>query len=226
MGKQIITLEDVLKAAQEGVKSIPASADGDIVTAQAREKAEELGISLPGQGLAAAPAAGGDTQAALVEKICGLMAERAGAALTPEALRRVVTEAVVARLGAAAAPARGGAGQYTEGGNGVYQVEFARLMRPSDGTGAGPGRAYVAEAVNCDCADLTGAYMEWEGATLPRTMEVPEIAVVLEGELGLISGGKTLTGRPGDMFYLSQGAQVEYAAKGKVRLACVSVKGC
>jgi len=44
MGKRIIAVVDVLDAAKAGSKTIPALPGECIVTAGAREKAEELGI--------------------------------------------------------------------------------------------------------------------------------------------------------------------------------------
>ncbi|WP_461211212.1 cupin domain-containing protein [Desulfocurvus sp. DL9XJH121] len=253
MGKEIITLSDILKAAEAGQTSIPGSGDGVVITAQARDKAAELGISLPGvPAPVGAEACVSETR--LVDEVCSLLAERGAGNVSPEELRRVVSEVTVARLGrpaglgpgrgqglgaglglgqgmglapgrgaAAAQASQGGPGQYTAAG-GVYQVEFARLFKDGSDQAVAEGRVLVAEAVNCDCADLNGACMEWENASLPRTLERPEIAVVIDGELRLTTEGRTLVGKPGDMFYLSAGSQVEYEAPGKVRLACVSVK--
>lgn len=237
MGKQIITLEDILKAAESGATSIPASPDGDIVTATARDKAEELGIALPGEAaesdsntMSQADTSGPKSE--VVEQVVDIIAAKSGADMSADDLRRVVGEVVARRLAAAtparaaapadtpegAAPRPGKDGQYTDA-DGVFLVECERLLK-----GASDSGTFVAEGVNCTCADLSGAIMQWENATLPRTMETSEIAVVIEGELKLSANGKTLYGKPGDMLYLPAGAQVEYAARGRVRLACVSAK--
>lgn len=255
MGKQIITLEDILMAAESGATSIPASSDGDIITATARDKAEELGIALPGEpvthnsnaevasvagamlgGAASDVAASPGGAGQVVAQVVDLIAQQADGEMNADDLRRVVTEVVAKRLADASAsvpaatlpssaasssgdaPRQGKDGQYTDA-DGVFLVECERLLK-----GASENGTFVAEGVNCTCADLSGAIMQWENATLPRTMETGEIAVVIEGELKLSCNGKTLVGKPGDMLYLPAGADVEYAADKRVRLACVSAK--
>ena len=51
---------------------------------------------------------------------------------------------------------------------------------------------------------------------------VPEVAVVLEGELRLTVGGRTLTAKPGIWCTSTKAVQVAYAASGRVRVACVN----
>lgn len=228
MGKRIITLDDILAAAQAGDRSIPAAPEGQIITAQAREKAAELGLALPGEDAPDAPAAKDEEQ--VVRQVAEMVAAKAGTAMSSDEVRRVVGEVVAARLAGAkaapvspaasapAAPVQGMDGQYTDAG-GVFLVECERLFKDSPS-----GGAFVAEGVNCTCADLSGAIMQWGGESMPRTMERSEIAVVIEGELTLACNGAKLVGKPGDMLYLPAGAEVEYSSAGRVRLACVSAK--
>jgi len=204
MGKRIITLDDILAAAQAGDRSIPAGEDAP-----------------------AAPVDSGNEQ--VVRQVAELVAAKAGTAMSPDEVRRVVGEVVAARLAgpkaapaasasAPVAPTQGKDGQYTDAG-GVFLVECERLFKDSP-----TGGAFVAEGVNCTCADLSGAIMQWDGDNMARTMERSEIAVVIEGELTLACNGAKLVGKPGDMLYLPAGAEVEYSSTGRVRLACVSAK--
>lgn len=64
--------------------------------------------------------------------------------------------------------------------------------------------------------------MEWEKASFRRTVEHPEIGVVVSGELHLTVGGKTMTAAAGDMVYFPQGVKVIYSTPSRVKLACIN----
>jgi ethanolamine utilization protein EutQ len=107
--------------------------------------------------------------------------------------------------------------------DGVCFVSGARLLEGGSGPVPVEAKALVAGAIRCGGSQkLAGGYMDWQKASFSRTVEFPEIGVVIEGELQLTVGGKTLTARPGDMVYFPKGAQVVYSAPARVRIACVN----
>jgi len=69
---------------------------------------------------------------------------------------------------------------------------------------------------------MSAGYLAWERASFSRVVETPEVGVVIEGELHLTAGGRTMIGRPGDMIYLPKGAKVIYSTPTKVKIACVN----
>jgi ethanolamine utilization protein EutQ len=226
MGKCIIAVTDVLEAARRGDKTIPASPSECIVTPGARDKAAELGI-LISEGpdfAAAAPSEAAPAQREkLVREVCALMKERLPAGVTNQELERLVRSAVAARIEGSGPSAAPDAPEHLSCSDGVCFISGARLR---DG-GAGPvpvaEKALVAEAIRCGGdVKLAGGYMEWQQAAFTRTVEFPEIGIVIEGELHLTVGGKTLVAKAGDMVYFPKGAQVVYSAPGRVRVACVN----
>lgn len=227
MGKCIIAVTDVLEVAQRGDKTIAANPTECIVTPGARDKAAELGILISEgpDSPAAAPAKPSEavpSQAeALVREVCLLMQERLPAGVAASELERLVRSAVAARLDASGPSSA--APQDASLAGGVCFVSGARLLEGGAGPVPVAEKALVAEAIRCgDDVKLAGGYMEWQKAAFNRTVEFPEIGIVIEGELHLAVDGKTLVAKAGDMVYLPKGAQVAYSAPGRVRVACVN----
>jgi ethanolamine utilization protein EutQ len=141
-------------------------------------------------------------------------------------VERIVRGVVEAKLGAgqarAAAPGNNDS-SFTDQVEGVCFISGERVLKSSSGPVPVAEKVMVADALygNGD-ARLAGGFMEWEGASFPRTVESAEIGIVLQGELHLTVGGQTRVGKPGDMIYFPKGSKVIYSAPSRVRLACVN----
>jgi ethanolamine utilization protein EutQ len=234
VGKCIIAVEDILEAARAGRKTIAAASAECIVTPGARDKAAELGITIA-DGAEAAPAASVPSSAGgavspstevLVQEVCRLLKDRMPAGGKAADLEALVRSAVAARLSGAARPAAAVSGPASPApADGVCLVSGQRLQAGEGGSPPlpVPEAAIVADAVRCGMeSNLAAGYMEWQKAAFTRTVEFPEVAVVLEGELHLAVGGRTLVARPGDMLYFRKGVQVGYTAPARVKIACVN----
>ncbi len=233
MGKCIIAVEDILEAAKAGRKTLAAPTAECIVTPGARDKAAELGITIA-DGEAGAPAPAVAPAAAakpaappetLVQEVCRLMKDRLPAGAAAKDLEALVRSAVSARISGNGRPAgaESGAAPTAAAPDGVCFVSGARLLTDAGTPAPVPEAAIVADALRCGMeSKLAAGYMEWQKAGFTRTVEFPEVAVVLEGELHLTVGGRSLTAKPGDMLYFRKGVQVAYSAPGRVRIACVN----
>jgi len=249
MAKCIITEADILQAAATGQKILAAPDCECIVTDQARDRALELGVALPGEGGACAPAgsgagtAGAGTQAfgpdraaevssdagmgrlvsQLVRAVCGKLPPGSDTA----EVERLVRGAVAARMpslpGRSEPTETDGQGAAAPCEGGVRFIEAARLIRQG-GKGANvPGQALLAEALASPGeAALAAGYLAWERASFSREVDAAELGVVIEGELHLTVGGRTIIGKPGDMVYLPKGAKVLYSTPSRVMMACVN----
>ena len=236
MGKRLITAVDVRTAAQSGQQTLTVPADSCIVTPMARDEAFNRGITLDdGSGdrpsLGDCPPTAAPAPAdALIKEVSALMSARMPAGSLPADLEGLVREVVAAKLqpNVKLQPGRSdanaaAAGSDTTAAQGVRLIDGQRLI--DDGGTPLPvdEKMLVADAIGDAAEDrLAGGYMVWERAAFNRQVEVPEIAVVLEGELALKVGGNTLKGKPGDMIYLPKGTAVEYSANSKVKLACIN----
>ncbi|MCG8530367.1 MAG: cupin domain-containing protein [Desulfovibrionales bacterium] len=163
----------------------------------------------------------------IVLQVCALLHDKLPDGVTPEMLETIVRRVVFSRLGdatcsdavpAASAPVVEG---MTAGG--VCFVERQRLEKQGASPVPVSEQVFIADAIGaCDNAKLAGGYMEWERASFTRTVEAPEIAVVLDGELHLTVGGQTQIGKAGDMVYFPEGVELTYGTPTSVRIACVN----
>ena len=234
MAKRIITEADILAAAERGDKTLPVPPAECIVTAQARDKALEHGVTLdegaaacePCAAMAAASAvaAPADTSKADLEAVVGKVVDRMRDVLPQgtdtATVARLVRDAVAARMGGRPEAA-------TEGGmpraaSGVIVIDSAGLLKKSGGT-AIREQAVLAEAIGRPGESrLAAGYLAWEGMSFERNVDVPELIVVIEGELHLKYDGRTAVAKPGDMAYLPEGSHVSLDAPSRVKVACIN----
>lgn len=226
MGKRLITVDDIVKAAEAGNTTILAPSGESIITPMARDRADALGVVID-QGAAAT----GQTKASgkqpsqadlVVSQVCKLIQDKLPPGVDSVNLERLVREKVTARLN----PSQSGPMPSAKDDSCMMGVCFIDGQRLMDG-GGGPipvdEKVLVADAIECgEESKLAGGYMEWEKASFNRTVDFPEIGVVIEGELHLTVNGKTLIGKPGDMVYFPKDANVIYSTPSKVKLACIN----
>jgi len=244
MGKRVITVADVLRAAEAGEAAISVPSEQCIVTPGARDQAESLEIELveaggesvalsgpepEEQAPACASSAGeGDAGTAhegedVVRQVCSLIESRLPASLAGTELERLVREVVAARLGESG-DASGHECESRIGG--VCLINGTRLLESGTGPVPVDEKVLLADAIGGDDeVPLTGGYMEWEKSSFRRTVECAEISVIVDGELHLTVGGKTLVGRAGDMLYFPKGVNVLYSTPSRVRMACINAAG-
>lgn len=239
MGKRLITAAEVRTAAQSGQQTLEVPADTCIITPMARDEAFTLGITLddgqsdcpPQAACALGAPSPADTRIkadTLIKEVSSLMQSRLPAGSLPGNLEGLVREVVAAKLQPSAKRQPEVAAPVTEGqgpgeAQGVRIIDGQRLIEDQSSPLPVDEKMLVADAIGDAGEDrLAGGYMVWEKASFNRQVEVPEIAVVLEGELSLKVGGKTLTGKPGDMIYFPKGAAVAYSTASRVKLACIN----
>jgi ethanolamine utilization protein EutQ len=133
---------------------------------------------------------------------------------------RLVRDAVAARMtGSDEDTSVGGA---LAAASGIIFVDAAKTLDKM-GTPAIKEQALLAEAIGRPGElKLSAGYLVWEGMSFERSVEVPEIIVVLEGELHLKFDGRNTIAKPGDMAYLPEGVRVVLDAPARVKLACIN----
>lgn len=73
-----------------------------------------------------------------------------------------------------------------------------------------------------DGSPMGGGYLEWNALSFPWRLTYAEIDVVLEGELHITSGGRTVVGKPGDMLFIPKDTDVIFSSPGHVRFVYVT----
>lgn len=230
MSKYLITAADIREAARTGRTSISVPSQDCIITPMAVDEANALNISLE-EKPEETPSAGdcpNSTTAMqpddLTQKAVRLLQAKGLSDMPATEIEKVVKEVVAARIGKNACPSQQSSAQPAAGNSqGVRLIDCKRLLAESNKLVPVAEKMLIATAVGGEAGErLTGGYMVWENATFHRRLDVPEIAVVIEGELHLAIDGDTLVAGPGDMIYFPKGATVEYHAPAAVKLACVN----
>ncbi len=105
---------------------------------------------------------------------------------------------------------------------GVSLIDGEALLGKDSGP-AIPGKVQISDAIRChEDTHLTATFMQWEKSSFSRTVESPEISIVIDGEMEIIADGHSMKAKAGDMLYMARGAKVEYNTTSRVKLACVS----
>lgn len=69
---------------------------------------------------------------------------------------------------------------------------------------------------------MAAGVMEVEGTQFPWTLSYDEYDIVLSGTLEIKVGGRTYTGRAGDIFYIPKGSSISFCSPDKARYVYVT----
>ncbi|PKN30935.1 MAG: hypothetical protein CVU64_00850 [Deltaproteobacteria bacterium HGW-Deltaproteobacteria-21] len=229
MSRRLITAADVRKSAEAGNKTMFCPPEECIITPMARDEAAARGVVFGEKPLPSTTPAQ-DSQAphlfqgeSIVSKVCDLIKERLPATADTPQLERLVRNAVALRLGALQTETESQQDTAVSRAEGVCCINGKRLIEGAGGPIPVEEKVLVAKAIGQgENARLAGGFMAWEKASFSRVVEFQEIGVVIEGELHLSVGGKTLIGKPGDMLYFPRGISVVYSTPSSVKMACVN----
>ena len=231
MGKRLLTIEDVSAAGAAGKLILHVPAAEYIVTPGAADKAIELGITLADsmdeiKEIKDAETPKQENQPnAIVSAVLAEMKDQLPANISSSELEKLITEVVTGQTSTPAAidssPSET-ASQQTEGS--VKHIQSNRIFKDEQsGTPAVDEQVLVANAISSDDdVKMSGGYMEWDNAGFDREMSHSEINILLNGNLVIKEGARTIQVKTGDMVYLPKGVSVRYESSEKVRLACVN----
>ena len=170
------------------------------------------------------PDVGTDSYAADMDRVLSQAMEEVKGRIPPSVdttrVERLVREAVASRL---AGKSKGNSTRIAAGSSGVCLLTGKKAGGNETPSVPADGKSIVAEFLNCDAgAELSAGHLEWEKGVFKRTVEFPEIGIVIEGKLRLGADGETMELGPGDMVYFPAGTSVKYDAGSKVKMACVN----
>ncbi len=236
MGKQVVSVDDILEAAQRADKRLNVRQGDCIVTPGAWDKIEELGVVFADDSSGPQPvAAENGTKAQKVgkgqmdEKTLSDQVSRLLRAQLPnvdrEHLELLVAKACKAKLSGKCSGAASTAAPVSNSaaGGGVSIISSKELLGKVNGP-AVPGKVTVSDVVRpCQGSSCAVTFMEWEKASFNRTLEATEIDLVVEGDLIVKVNGKSMKAGPGDVLYLKEGVSVVYSTSSKVKLTCINV---
>lgn len=233
MSKKLITAETIREIKAKGQTQVEVDITNCIITPEAKEVAEQLGVEVVCQGGAGFAVAkpqpqpvssntnsNGLTEAelkavrkAVVDKLPkGVMVSDA---LIDQLVSRAIKESKHPAVNSGSATQNKKSGVKVVKGN-------ATALDIFEGAGK-EKRVGIADVITTeDNSSMAAGYMAWENAFFPWTLNYDEVDVILEGELHIRCQGETTIGKVGDIIFIPKGSEIEFGTPSKVRFVYVA----
>ncbi len=232
MSKQLITAEVVRTYKQQGQTQLECDPKLCILTPEAREVANELGIEIvaPTKGQKENKSSVVNNAKQLSDQDFQLIREAVlqkmpkGAKISDELLEQLVIRAIKQEQHAQHLNT---GSQSTESSitikSGIKLVR-GNLAKTELFEGAGPNnKVSIADVITGqDKSSMSAGYMSWEKGFFPWTLNYDEVQVVLEGELHITSQGETVIGKPGDIIFVPKSSSIMFGTPTKVRFVYIA----
>lgn len=239
MGKQVITADEVQKAAADGGKILEYNKQDCIVTPGAWDKIEELGVAFAEdvcsssdcvmqseptvpETVSGSNSAFGTTQIqSITDRVCAILKDKVPGTNSSE-LFAIVKSVVESKFTPRSVGTVDNGNSAIKVVGGVSLINGDELLDKDSGPSI-PGKVQISDAIRChEDTYLTATFMKWENSSFSRTVEAPEISIIIDGEMEVITDGHSMKAKAGDILYMARGARVEYKTPSMVKLACVS----
>ena len=225
--KKLITANDIRAAHARGEQEMSVVLRASIITPEAREVAELLGVTIsecdesaPG-AVAAAPAAvtDGKTESQRIREtiIAQLPEGQFTESLVAQLMDKVMKEKQSLEQGGMQPSFNSVTGK---GGVKVIDgssVKFGRF------DGAQPHCVGLTDLVtDQDGSSMAAGFMQWDNAFFPWTLNYDEIDMILEGELHVRHEGETMVAKAGDVMFIPKGSSIEFGTPSTVKFLYVA----
>lgn len=225
--KKLITANDIRAAHARGEQEMSVVLRASIITPEAREVAELLGVTIsecdesaPG-AVAAAPAAvtDGKTESQRIREtiIAQLPEGQFTESLVAQLMDKVMKEKQSLEQGGMQPSFNSVTGK---GGVKVIDgssVKFGRF------DGAQPHCVGLTDLVtDQDGSSMAAGFMQWDNAFFPWTLNYDEIDMILEGELHVRHEGETMIAKAGDVMFIPKGSSIEFGTPSTVKFLYVA----
>ncbi|CAA0354567.1 ethanolamine utilization acetate kinase EutQ [Klebsiella oxytoca] len=221
--KKLITANDIRAAHARGEEEISVVLRASIITPEAREVAELLGVAIKecdeSAPEATVPVEEGKTESQRIREtiIAQLPEGQFTESLVAQLMDKVMKEKQSLVLGDMqpsfkAVTGKGGV-KVIDGSS----VKFGRF------DGAEPHCVGLTDLVTeQDGSSMAAGFMQWENAFFPWTLNYDEVDMVLEGELHVRHEGETMVAKAGDVMFIPKGSSIEFGTPSTVRFLYVA----
>lgn len=238
MSKQLITAETIREIKAKGQTQIEMSPTNCIITPEAKEVAEQLGVEIIDKSCPT------PNTATLKPSIVSPSSTQATACNTSNLDKKelaAIKEAVIAKLpqGATISDAlidqlvcralKENKHNHSTNPTPNKHPTGIKVVKGSTTKldifeGAGKEkRVGIADVITSDDnSSMAAGYMAWENAFFPWTLNYDEVDVILEGELHIRCQGETTIGKAGDILFIPKGSTIEFGTPTKVRFAYIA----
>ena len=221
--KKLITANDIRAAHARGEEEISVVLRASIITPEAREVAELLGVAIKecdeSAPEAAVPVEEGKTESQRIREtiIAQLPEGQFTESLVAQLMDKVMKEKQSLEQGGMQPSFNSVTGK---GGVKVIDgssVKFGRF------DGAEPHCVGLTDLVTeQDGSSMAAGFMQWENAFFPWTLNYDEVDMVLEGELHVRHEGETMVAKAGDVMFIPKGSSIEFGTPSTVRFLYVA----
>ena len=230
MSKKLITAETIREIKAKGQTQVEVDFANCIITPEAKEVAEQLGVAIVCQG---------DIGAATKPQQASVSGNTASlSAVELKAVRQavidklpkgvMVSDTLIDQLvcrtikeGNQPVAAKNTLAQKKTSGIKVVKGS-ATALDIFEGAGK-EKRVGIADVITTDDnSSMAAGYMAWENAFFPWTLNYDEVDVILEGELHIRCQGETTIGKAGDIMFIPKGSTIEFGTPSKVRFVYVA----
>ena len=215
--KRLITAAVVRQEKQAGKKRLEITLPQCIITPEARQVAEQIGLELVETVASPKPVSCPEDSDLAVIRAAVLARLPAGS--VPEDL---VNQLIKKAVRTVPQPADG-AFQALTSGKGIKRVDGGSItLGVFEGAGK-ENRVGIVDVVTAEDGSSMGAgFMAWENCFFPWTLTYDEVDLVLEGELHIRCNGETTVGKTGDVLFIPKNTSIEFGTPTRVKFFYVA----
>lgn len=221
--KKLITANDIRAAHARGEAEISVVLRASIITPEAREVAELLGVAIQEcDESASEPTASAAEKKTESQRIRETIIAQLPEGQFTESLVAQLMEKVMKEKQSLGMDAMQPSFKAVTGKGGVKvidgsSVKFGRF------DGAEPHCVGLTDLVTGqDGSSMAAGFMQWENAFFPWTLNYDEVDMVLEGELHVRHEGETMVAKAGDVMFIPKGSSIEFGTPSTVRFLYVA----
>jgi Ethanolamine utilization protein len=220
--KTLITANDIRAAHARGEQNLSVVLRTSIITPEAREVAELLGVNITEcdeSTSATVCADNGKTDSQRIREtiIAQLPEGQFTESLVAQLMDKVMKEKTALEKGGMqpsfkSVTSKGGV-KVIDGGS----VKFGRF------DGAQPHCVGLTDLItDQDGSSMAAGFMQWDNAFFPWTLNYDEVDMVLEGELHVRHEGEVMIAKAGDVMFIPKGSSIEFGTPSTVKFLYVA----
>ena len=221
--KTLITANDIRAAHARGEQEMSVVLRASIITPEAREVAELLGITIvEREGSAPTAACSVDEAKSETQRIREtIIAQLPEGQFTESLVSQLMDKVLKEKQSLEQGGMQPGFTSVT--GKGGIKVIDGSSVKFGRFDGAQPHCVGLTDLVtDQDGSSMAAGFMQWENAFFPWTLNYDEIDMVLEGELHVRHQGETLVAKAGDVMFIPKGSSIEFGTPSTVRFLYVA----
>ncbi|HGL6359634.1 TPA: ethanolamine utilization acetate kinase EutQ [Citrobacter amalonaticus] len=221
--KKLITANDIRAAHARGEQEMSVVLRASIITPEAREVAELLGITIvEREGSAPTAACSVDEAKSETQRIREtIIAQLPEGQFTESLVSQLMDKVLKEKQSLEQGGMQPGFTSVT--GKGGIKVIDGSSVKFGRFDGAQPHCVGLTDLVTeQDGSSMAAGFMQWDNAFFPWTLNYDEIDMVLDGELHVRHEGETMIVKAGDVMFIPKGSSIEFGTPTTVRFLYVA----